>query len=342
MLFLSVRIGIVASLLATFVTPLQAQPLATLDDVETAFIADVHARFTAKQYAELDALEEECLRTKARLPGGAWKINLLVRALGRGVVGVSEPASGDEFESRLQALRAWAAERPQSTLAPMLIADATHGFAWHVRGVGSAKTVGDYTKTVYQARLNQGVLALNVSRRTSGANPQWYALAIDYATALGWPAERVRELLAQAIKIEPLYQPAYMATARYLLPRWYGDAGDWEQLANDAAASAPGPEGQALYGFIARYVAWIDGGSPKFFAENDVPWPRLKNAIAESEKLYGSSLETTNALAQLAYAADDRATARLLAERIGGRWHRRVWRDEKAFETFRAWATGEP
>ena len=61
--------------------------------------------------------------------------------------------------------------------------------------------------------------------------PDWYCAMIDLGRIAGWRRKRVDPIFDEAVVIEPNYLHVYSAMARYLMPRWQGEEGDWERFA---------------------------------------------------------------------------------------------------------------
>ena len=146
-------------------------------------------------------------------------------------------------------------------------------------------------------------------------------------------------LFEQAFALEPLYLHVYSEMARYLLPRWYGEDGEWERFAEEMARRVGGHQGSVIYGHVALEMGLVYGAD-QFFAQNHVAWPRLKQAFVDRESEYGPSVRTLNAFCLLAASARDRATAREIFVRLGDAWDPDVWSERRYFDSYRKWALG--
>jgi len=194
---------------------------------------------------------------------------------------------------------------------------------------------------VFKDRLNQGAFYLNASRRLSPGNPQWFGTALRIAMGSGWGRGQVEMLIKDAAAIEPLYQHAYAVMAIYLLPRWYGEPGDWEKFAQDTADRIGGVEGSAVYNHIALRVANYHNNSRAYFETNDVHWRKLQWSFADREKLYGAGLQPLNEMLKLCAGVDDKTAARAFMKRVGDNWDQSVWRTRQAFDVYKAWLEAE-
>jgi hypothetical protein len=296
-------------------------------------------KFDAKQFAELEQLEQELRSAKARVAGGDWKLFHFYRGLSAAHVIEDAPLESD-WLAVIAALKEWQAHSPGSAVPLLLLADTYTSFAWYARGTGRSETVTPRRWDLFKDRLNQGAFHLNASRRLSSANPQWYVTALRIAQGLQWPRDRAESLLEEVAALEPLYQHAYSGMATFLLPRWYGEPGDWEKFAQDTADRIGGLEGSAVYNHIALQVSGPHGAK-EFFEENDVNWRKLQWSFADREKLYGVGVQSLNRMCWLAGGIDDKPAARAFMKRIGDDWDQSVWRTRQVFDRFKQWLEAE-
>ena len=178
------------------------------------------------------------------------------------------------------------------------------------------------------------------SRRLSPGNPQWSTTALRFALGLQWPRKRAETLLKEGAAIEPLYQHLYVNMATFLLPRWYGEGGEWERFATETANRIGGVEGSAVYNQIALRMA-VQYTAKAFFHTNDVSWRKLQWSFADREKLYGTGVQSLNAMCWLSAGVDDKTAARAFMKRIGGQWDQSVWKRRDYFDSFNRWLDGE-
>jgi len=301
-----------------------------VDDIGP-FKAALVQKLDDKQFAELETIERELLSTKARFAGGDWKVFHFYEALSAGHVIEDAPIESD-WVNVIAALSEWQKQSPKSPVPALLLADAYASYAWFARGTGRAETVKETRWSLFKDRLNQGAFYLNASRRLLGdANPQWHTTAMSIARGLAWPRDRTDTLVKEAAAIEPLYQHVYSAMATYLLPRWFGEPGDWERFALETADRIGGLEGSAVYNHIALRVS-SNHGSGEFFKENDVNWRKIQWSFADREKLYGAGVQSLNAMCRLAGGIHDFEAGRAFLKRIGDSWDQSVWRTRQNFD----------
>jgi hypothetical protein len=303
-----------------------------IDDI-APFKAALLEKFDARQFAELESLEQELRRSKARFAGGDWKLHYFYDAL-------SAPIERDWVEL-IAALKVWQEARPTSAVPPLLLANAYANYAWFARGNGQPDTVTETGWSLFKDRLNQAAFFLNTSRHRSDTNPQWYTTALLIARGLQWPRDRVDTFVKESAALEPLYQHTYAAMAVFLLPRWFGTPGDWEAFAQDTAERIGGREGSAVYNQIVVRVA-VQIGHKAFFDANEINWRKVQWGFADREKLYGTGLQSLNAMCGLAGAIDDKYAARAFLKRIGDAWDQPFWRTRQNFDKFKLAIESEP
>jgi hypothetical protein len=331
------------------------------DNTQRSFVDGVRGQLMRKDFVGLDRFAEELLRTRARFSGGVWKLASFYETLGRpgdgngaaagrspeplaGAKPAAAPGEGDgrgdeSWERHLALLVEWRTANPASAAAALALGDAQIGYAWKARGTGVAATVTDDSDRLFKERLRQASATLNIAKRLSSTNPHLYLVMLTLARGQGWTPASAEALFEEAVALEPLYLPIYSERARYLMPRWYGHDGDWERFAEATAARVGGRDGSVIYGQIAWSMSQMYVGS-EFFIQNNVGWPRLKQAFIDREALYGPSVPTLNAFCLLAGSIGDKKTARDLFARLGDAWDPEVWRQRRTFDSYRTWANG--
>jgi hypothetical protein len=313
---------------ATITSPPAADP-------QEPFKAEARTLLREERFERLDRLADELVKTRARFPGGDWKSYRFQGALSAPPGG--EHASDEEWERHIAVLRRWHLARPDSMAAVLALTDAMVGYGWKARGSGFAETVTPEGWRLLRERTASVEGLLNGIGERVPRTPDWYCAMIDAGRTQGWDRDRVEALFDEAVTLEPTYLHVYSAMARYLTPRWQGEEGGWEALAERSADRLGGREGSVVYGHIAWQISKLYRGAD-FYKENRVSWLRIKQAFIDREELYGYSLRNLNAMCQLAGAAADRETTRTLLARIGEAWDADVWKERKYFDGYRKWA----
>jgi hypothetical protein len=299
------------------------------------FRGHVREQLMSGEFAELEKTAAALTQNKERFPGGDWKLFRFYQGLGK-------PAGGDDdsdatWQRQMEALEKWLKAKPQSTAAHIALAEGYTDYAWKARGSGFAETVPEQGWDRFYERLARARAALIEVRAAPDKGPHWYSTMQTVALGEAWDQDEYDALFEEAVRNEPLYYHFYSARARYLLPRWYGEEGDWERFADASATKIGGKEGSILYAHIAwemsRHFRIND-----FFSKNQVSWPRIRQGYLDREALYGQTVRHLNELCLLAGGAADRSTMRQLLPRIDGRWDEDVWKEKKYFDNFERWA----
>src|ERR1700693_5857735 len=104
------------------------------------------------------------------------------------------------------------------------------------------------------------------------------------AYAQGWNKQQTRELFDQATAFEPTYYHYYREYANYLLPKWYGEDGETQALAEEVSSHLPEPDSSMVYFEIASLRA-CQCDSDRDSLEG-ASWPKIKQGYAEMTRLY--------------------------------------------------------
>ena len=300
----------------------------------TSYQAAIRQELLQEKYDKLEKLGAELRRSKARFPGGAWKLNKFYQGLNRPVD--EGNVSEHEWIIYLPRLQKWLTKYPKSVTARIALGGAYTEYAWSARGKGFADTVTAEGWRLHRERLLLAKKTLEEARQLPEKCPQWYAEMETIAMGQGWERPDFEKLFEEAIAYEPEYHYFYTYKADYLLPRWHGEAGDVEKFADETAARQRGEYGSILYYLIVSQVARIYRS--KTFAETAFSWPRTKQGFQEVEKKFGLNASHINGYCRLAGWANDRKTAQEMLKRIGDRWEPSQWGTQKNFDDFKAWA----
>ena len=300
-----------------------------------AFRAHARQQLMSGEFAELEKTAATLAQRKERFPGGDWKLYRFFQ-------GLAKPEHADDatdatWQHQLKAVENWVKASPQSTAAHIALGQAFVDYAWKARGNGFADTVTEEGWHGFHDRLAEARRVLTEVSSATDKGPHWYSVMQTVALGQAWERDDYESLFAEAVRVEPRYDDFYSAKARYLLPRWSGEDGEWERFADESAMKIGGKEGSALYAHIAwemsRYF-WVND----FFKQNLVSWPRIHQGYLDREALYGETVRHMNELCLLAGGARDKSTMRAVLPRVAGRWDEDVWKEKKYFDGFREWA----
>lgn len=300
------------------------------------FQLEMRALVYKEEFDRLETIAKEFQTSKARFSGGDWKLSRFYDAISGPEHG--EKASEEEWQEYLPHLRKWFSRKPKSVFAKVFLGDALTGYGWKARGSGFAPKVTEEGYILFRKRLDEAEAILrqvNANDRKNCLN--WYEAMDRVARGKGWNHDAYDEMFDEAVKLEPQYLDFYLNKAVFLLPRWHGAPGDWEEFAEESAKKIHGEHGEVLYTMICWQVSRFYSGQ-EFYKQNRVSWPRIKRGFIQWEKLYGPSYRYMNAFCLLAGAASDKRTTKILLERIGDKWEPDFWGDRKFFEGYQKWA----
>jgi hypothetical protein len=234
----------------------------------------------------------------------------------------------------------WQDAFPESPTPRIALANLYREYAWQARGSGWSNSVTEEGARLFGERLAtaQGILEEARSLKTRDAEACFCLLIV--ARGLGLPRSVVDDALNEGLSINPDYTPLYAAEATYLLPRWCGQPGDWEAFASQAADKRGGDDGDLLYMFIVRSVAFAEGAN--LFKNTNASYPRMKKGFLVSRSRYPKNAWELNSFCYFASIAGDAPTATALFKQIGDHYEGEVWGNAKDFDFWRDRFGGAP
>ncbi|EDY21494.1 hypothetical protein CfE428DRAFT_0739 [Chthoniobacter flavus Ellin428] len=236
---------------------------------------------------------------------------------------VMEPGSkeGEDVWQRDEAAyQAWEKAFPKSITARIAHANFLTSYAWKARGSDWGSNVTDEGWKVFGQRLDAAEKILAEAREMQPRCPMWWYVEMTVALGQGWSRSQEARLFAEAKKFFPQFYGYDMAHAHYLLPRWYGEEGDWEKSAEEEAQK---PEGLGAEGY-ARVVGSLTGYYGNIFRESHASWPKTREGYEQICKKYPDSLSSRAVFFRMACLAGDRGLAQQTpqgTERLCGAGH---------------------
>jgi len=304
-------------------------------DLDGSYQAHIGLIFAQGDLAQMEKIAHQVRIDKSRLSGGVWKLFGFYE-------GVSNPPAGDhstdaEWSAHIDDLKKWIAAYPGSATARIALAQAYIQYAWFARGSGYSNSVANSSWELFGQRIALAKATLIEAAHLKEKCPYWYEAMLIVALAEGWDKEQARELFDQATAFDSTYYHYYREYANFLLPKWHGEEGETQALAEEISSRLPDPDGSIVYFEIASLLACqcdkdrdsLDGMS----------WPKVKQGYAELIRLYGTSNLKANRFAYMSFLAGDRASAQSAFSTIGTDWNHVVWRSAANFYSARSWAT---
>ena len=306
-----------------------------------AYLADVGQHWASDDYSWLEGEARKLRTTKERLPGGYWKLRVLYESV-ENVVGTD--SSDEAFMEHIARVEKWIAQRPACLMPRILLADAWLSYAWKARGTEYAYKVDRENWALFKERLRRANEVLADAFRLEEKCPELYLKALNAALGNGGDREAFEELFNQGVALEPTYYSLYNAKALYLLPQWYGEPGEWERFAQDAANKVGGEQGDIILFAVYTRMMQLQNNNFEFMQKHQAIAPQLLAGFRAIDKLYGSSPQRLNQACFISFSTNDNKTPAELMKRIGDDSDLSVWHDASTFNVFQQEAlmrTGE-
>lgn len=298
------------------------------DTDQRDFRVSVLELFNSGRYADLDTLAQQMQDQRSRFKGGAWRLHLFFGTLSSPG---AETATDAAWEAQIGKLKHWAQSIPASSAARIALAQTYQRFAWKARGHGYSNTVTPEGWALFKDRVQLARSTLEQSASLAQNSPHWYLQMQGVALDQQWDRTAFDALAERALAQEPRYYYFATSESNYLLPKWYGTAGDTERYATQVADKIGGDEGDALYFQIAAAINCCGKTQAPMLS-----WPRVQRGFAATESLFRTTNHERNVMAFLALRAGDIKTAQQLFSRIGNDWSKAVWKRKAAFDAARA------
>ena len=295
-----------------------------------AYEKEVRKQWANNNYEWLENEAKKLIVSKERLPGGYWKLRVLYRSI---EAVVNNESSDESWQEHIERVEKWSREHPTSAMPRIILAEVWRSYAWKVRGSGLAHTVKRENWAPFNERHQKISKILAEAAALEQKSPEWYVTALLAARVEQSDREAFERLFEQAVALEPHYYYFYQAKAAYLLPQWYGKAGEWERFAVDAANQIGGEQGDIL--LFTVYTQLMFQRDLEFMEGRRAIAPRLLAGFRAIDKLYGSSPQRLNEGCHISFFVDDNKTPAELMKRIGNDYDLDVWKDESVFNIFR-------
>lgn len=294
-------------------------------EAEARLTRKVRLLLETRNFEALEKLAGTLREKQERFADGNWKLPIFYEAF--------NPESGASDEtgwSRMHdALDAWNAEKPESITARIALSNWWVAYAWRIRGKGWSENVSDEIWKLMKQRLLIAEELLNSAAELPAKCPGRLHILLKVALGEGWEQARYMALADEAIRETPDYYPYYFEVARRLLPRWYGQPGEWERFA-------------VKYGSAPLFTRIVQVNAPyysKLFEETEVRWEPVREGFEELRKSYPGSDWILNNYARFACLAGDRATAQALFQGLTEqRYISSAWTNRALFEQWKTWA----
>jgi len=271
---------------------------------DTAYM-EANAALVDGKFEKLDRMYDDFLANGGlRRTDGGWMLESFQSLFGDRCHTMDDAAARAE-------LAKWAAARPDSKLRPVVEVMTLQCQAWKARGGGYADVVPDEAFKIFREKLRQGAKMLGETEAAGKDSPLWWWAGLIIAGSSGMPAAQFDQMIAEATRRFPSYQPLYYTRVNYHLPQWGGNFGAVEDFAQRAAAATADKEGQAMYAWIYTDLGYK---VPDLFNDSEVSWPKLKKAFEDLNARYPDEWNKNLFATFACRARDKETTGRLLVE----------------------------
>ena len=312
-------------------------PIETIENPTPAFQkneevqAETHRLVAARDMDGLEKLANDLRESRARLDGGTWILSSYLDAIGHLPKDDKEAAATMGFYER------WAQERPESMTAQISYAEGLTSYAWRARGSGWGSEVTEDGWKFFRERLKTADLVLMAVKDRAVDYPDWTEAAQTVALGQSWPRQKYMDMVNAAIVREPTYGRYYTSACYYLLPRWHGEAGDFERWLREMAEKYPPEQRDRAYAFFVWMAERMPVRGEIAFAHDRLDWEMTKRGF-EQWLQEGDNLMVRFEFIRLGLIADDRATVREQFDHIGGKYWPKMWKNEDQFKAALAYA----
>lgn len=325
---MKILFALLAAMLLSAPMPAFARPFIQIDSSErAAFQNEVRNLFRLENFDELESMARDLRENKSRFSGGYLKLPTFYNALC-----IPETSSETSYRDLFDRIGRWEARFPGSVTARVVEGETWLNYAWFARGNGYADTVSELGWSLFKQRAQKAYEVLG-QPPAGGDCPERYNQLLTVALALGWDRDAYEKVFDEAVAFDPSYYPFYLKKVVYLLPRWYGNDGEWQKFADDAVKLAPTSEGMAVYTRIT--LATFEQGEWNSFGGAGVSWPKMRQGFRDLERQYPGSRWNLNLFAMFAAIADDSDTASELFAKIGDDPDLEVFGSRKNYDYYR-------
>ena len=286
-----------------------------------------------KNYDGLEAMAAKYRTSQECYADGSWKLFHFYEGL--------DPADADSeavWLERQEQLHQWIQAKPESVTARVGLGLFMTAYAWHARGSGWASTVKEEDEKLFEERLQQAVQVLGEALKLKEKCPVCWTAMQKAALGLGLDRSRYDDIFTQAIEEFPSYNYYYRSRAIFLLPRWYGEEGEWEKDLAKSADLVGGEKGDIVYARVVWSIHHYGTGIDVFADKKRISWDRVDRGFNAILKQYPDSLAAKNEHAHLAALGGDRELAQKYLLQTKGEVDLSVWQAQGEYEDCYKWA----
>jgi hypothetical protein len=182
-----------------------------------------------------------------------------------------------EWQDKLKQLDAWNAAIPESVTPKVALAKWHDRTAWKARGNGFANTITPFASNIMDEQMRQAVSILKSASSETVDDPEYYDEWISICLLTGPEKSVTEDYFAKGVALAKEYFPLYDSMVNYLLPRWYGAAGEADTFITTSAQGFQGDKADALYAYLTYTDTENTGGD--FFKQSSLDYNRARDGF---------------------------------------------------------------
>jgi Domain of unknown function (DUF4034) len=292
-----------------------------------AFENEMRNLLQRAEYDQLESCADACRTGRSRFTNSFLKLRAFYSAF------LDYPVDRDDTQwtQFIQSIENWVRQKPESVTARIALAQAYRGYAWKARGGDWASTVTSQAYRLMQERLAVARQVLNEARLLPQKCPGWYGAALSVALGTEMKRKDYDNLFAEAVSKVPEYDAIYDYTAYYLLPRWYGQPGEWESFVGTMMQRDDIPDAKEIFAKSVLYLNSM-GFFDLEFSSSRQSSALLKESFLALQKHYPDSLEINSVFCLASVKMYDYKQIREQLKLIGGRFDPACWKSPEKFQ----------
>lgn len=292
-----------------------------------AFETEIRDLVQKGEYEQLESRADAYRASKARFTNSNLKLRVFYSTF------LDFPVDRDDTQwmQFIQSIENWIRKKPESVTARVALAQAYRRYAWKARGGGWSTTVTPEGYRLMQQRLAVAGQLLNEAKLLPQKCPGWYGAALSLALGTEMTRKEYDRLFADAVSSVPDYDAIYDYTAYYLLPRWYGQPGEWESFAGTMMQRSDIPDAKEIFAKSALYLNGM-GFFDSEFSSSRKSSVLLKESFLALQKHYPRSLEINSVFCLASVKMYDYRQIREQLKLIGGRFDPFCWQSPEKFQ----------
>ncbi|MDD5628092.1 MAG: caspase family protein [Elusimicrobia bacterium] len=281
----------------------------------------------SKDFAGFDKWFSELRRTQARFPNGGWQLHYLYEFL--------EHLGGDDkaAQGRIDLLKQWADQRPQSVTARAALGQAWSAFAFRGRGSKVAQYVTPEQWAAFNDRLSKAEAVLQEALALPEKCPEVFDGLVTVGFNRGWSRDKVDAIYENGARLFPYYSYLHATMTHFLRPKWGGWPGEAEAFASRVGQKYGWDQYTRILLRLTDADEQLDG--EPIFGPEGFSWSKTKTGFREIIQKCPKSIVMLNNFARYALAAKDNETAKGLFDTIGDNYSVEIWGNRVRYEHFR-------